>query len=168
VSASLVKKLGLPSMTSDDVVGEQAFHDSDEIIGRVEAPTWRKWMRHGLAATFLSRVEIAGQEGFDEVVDATDRDAAPLEAEYERLRAERALAHRRELQRKASDIEIQREMKRADRETEFAKAYAVDRLRLFADSHGSRARIARVVAEAAAVLPGARPLELSELYMAAA
>lgn len=92
VSASLAKKLGIAAGGDTEDAGEQVLHDADEVVGRVEAPTWRVWMRHGLAATFLSRIEFGGEEGFDAAVAATDRDAAPLEAEYQRLRAERALA----------------------------------------------------------------------------
>lgn len=78
------------------------------------------------------------------------QDAAPLEAEYQWLRTER------------------REPDRAYRDTAFAKAFAIDRLRRLADRHGCRDRIARVIAEAAAVVPAARPLEAVELYKAVA
>lgn len=158
VSAALAKKLDIPSLAGDGEGGEQVLHDTDEVVGRVEAPMWRVWMRHGLAATFLSRVEFGGEEGFDAAVDATEQDAAPLEAEYQRLRGERSFAHQAE--RRAAD--------RADRDTAFAKAYALDRLRRLADRHGSRDRIARVIAEAAAVFPAARRLEAVELYKAVA
>ncbi len=158
VSAALAKKLDIPSLADDGEGGEQVLHDTDEVVGRVEAPMWRVWMRHGLAATFLSRVEFSGEEGFDAAVDATEQDAAPLEAEYQRLRAERSFT--RQAERRAAD--------RADRETAFAKAFAIDRLRRLADRHGSRDRIARVIAEAAAVFPAARPLEPVELYKAVA
>lgn len=150
VSAALAKKLDIPSLADDGEGGEQVLHDTDEVVGRVEAPMWRVWMRHGLAATFLSRVEFGGEEGFDAAVDATQQDAAPLEAEYQRLRTER------------------REVDRVARDTAFAKAYALDRLRRLADRHGSRDRIARVIAEAAAVFPEARRLEPVELYKAVA
>ncbi|UWM76063.1 hypothetical protein N1937_02090 [Rhizobium sp. WSM4643] len=167
VSPALARKLGI-DVTKDDEAGEQDLHEADEVVGRVEAPTWRVWMRHGLAATFLSRVEYGGQEGFDAAVDSTERDAEPLEAEYQRLRAERAAVWKAEQERKATAMQRQREATRADRDTAFARAYAIDRLRRSADSHGSRDRIGRVIEEAAAVFPAARRLEPAELVKAAA
>jgi hypothetical protein len=92
VSSSLAKKLGITAGGDAEEAGEQVLHDADEVVGRVEAQTWRKWMRHGLAATFLSRIELGGEEGFAAAVLDTDREVEPLEAEYQRLRAERALA----------------------------------------------------------------------------
>jgi hypothetical protein len=158
VSAALSAKLNIPPPGDDGEGGEQVLHDADEVVGRVDAGKWRIWMRHGLAGTFLSRVEAFGQEGFDAVVDDTEREVAPLEAEYQRLRVERSEGRQAE----------RREVDRAIRDTAFAKAYAIDRLRRLADRSGSRDRIVRVIAEAAAVFPAARPLEPSELYQAVA
>ncbi len=156
VSAALAKKLNIAAVTDDGEGGEQVLHDTDEVVGRVDGPMWRVWMRHGLAATFLSRVEFGGEEGFDDAVDATERDAAPLEAQYQRQRAERSFV--RQAERRAAD--------RADRDTAFAKAYAMDRLRRLAEKHGTKDRMTRVIAEAAAVFPAARPLEPVDLYKA--
>lgn len=172
VSSSLAKKLGIAAggdaEEAGEEAGEQVLHDADEVVGRVEAPTWRVWMRHGLAATFLSRVEFGGEEGFNAAVAATDRDAAPLEAEYQRLRVQRAALRKAEIERKAQTIEAERQAKRVERDTAFAKAWAIDRLRRFADNFGTRERIARVITEAAGVFPSAAPLAAADLVKAAA
>lgn len=78
VSAALAKKLDIPASETEE--GEQELHERDDIVGRVEAPIWRRWMRFGLAATFLSRVEYGGAEGFADAVDATERDADTVAA----------------------------------------------------------------------------------------
>lgn len=168
VSASLAQKLGIGAGADADEIGEQALHDSDEVVGRVDAPVWRIWMRHSLASTFLARVVLGGEEGFDAAVDATERDAAPLEAEYQRLRAERAAARRAQLQREAASMAQQREAQQTEQDTAFAKAWAVDRLRRFSERHGTQGRIGRVIAEAARVFPAARRLDPAELVKAAA
>ncbi len=168
VSASLAQKLGINAGGDADESGEQVLHDSDEVVGIVDAPIWRIWMRHSLASTFLARVVLGGEEGFDAAVDATERDAAPLEAEYQRLRAERAAARAVELQREAASMAQQREARQTEQDTAFAKAWAVDRLRRFAERHGTQGRIGRVIAEAARVFPAARRLDPAELVKAAA
>jgi hypothetical protein len=168
VSASLAQKLGVAAGGNADEGGDQDLHDSDEVVGRVEARTWRIWMRHGSASTFLSRVVLNGSEGFDAAVEATDLEVAPLEAEYQRQRAKRAAFRKIELERKAAEHQRHLEAIRADRTTAFAKAYASDRLRRMSESTGSQERIARVIAEAAAVFPSARPLQPVELYNAVA
>lgn len=167
VSASLAQKLDIGAGGDADESGEQVLHDSDEVVGTVDAPIWRVWMRHSLASTFLARVVLGGEEGFDAAVDATERDAAPLEADYQRLRAERAAARRAELQREAASVARQREARQTERDTAFAKAWAVDRLRRFAERHGTQDRIGRVIAEAARVFPAARRLDPAELAKAA-
>lgn len=101
-------------------------------------------------------------------MDATELDAAPLETEYQRLRAERAAARRAEQEREAARIAQQREVLRTERDTAFAKVWAVDRLRRFDERHGAQDRIGRVIAEAARVFPAARRLEPAELLKAAA
>ncbi len=168
VSSSLAKKLGIAAGGDTEEAGEQVLHDADEVVGRVEAPTWRIWMRHGLAATFLSRVECGGEEGFAAAVADTDREVEPLEIEYQRRRAERAAIRKVEIERKAAAIEATRQAKRVERDTAFAKAWAIDRLRRFSEDYGTRERIARVVAEAAGVFPAAAPLDPADLVKAAA
>ncbi len=172
VSASLARKLGL-TLADDGEGGGELHHEADSLVGRVAAPTWRKWMRHGLAATFLSRVEAfqwrdGDEEEFDAAVEATERDAEPLEAEYQRLRAERAALQKIEIERRAIAIEAEREARRIDSDTAFARAYAIDRLRRFSDRHGALGRLGRIVAEAAAVFPSSRPLDPADLLRAAA
>ncbi|MCO5733776.1 hypothetical protein [Rhizobium sp. SSA_523] len=78
VSAALAKKLDIPVSETEE--GEQELHERDDIVGRVEAPIWRRWMRFGLAATFLSRVEYGGAEGFVDAVNATEQDADAVAA----------------------------------------------------------------------------------------
>ena len=165
VSASLAQKLGIDvSSLADDKTGEQAVENTDEIVGYVEAPIWKKWMRHALAATFLSRVEHGGQKGFQTAVDQTECDAEPLEAEYQRLKAIRATARRLEWERKALAFQQNEETTRANRETACAHAYAIDRFRRNSESHGTRNRIEMVINEAAAAFPNSRRLTPSELY----
>ncbi|WP_332302537.1 hypothetical protein [Rhizobium sp. GR12] len=166
ISAALAKELGI-NVTTETEDGEQVLHDNDEVVGRVDAPVWKKWMRHGLAATFLSRVEHGGEEGFSAAVDQTEIDAEPLEAEYQRLRAARAAAWRLEHERKAAALQQEQAARRAKTATEFAKAYALDRLRCRSEAHGTRDRIAAVIDQAAAAFPGSRRLTFAELYKAA-
>jgi hypothetical protein len=78
VSATLAKGLDISTSEAEEK-GEQELHERDDIVGRVEAPVWRRWMRFGLAATFLSRVEVGGETGFVEAVEATERDAEAVE-----------------------------------------------------------------------------------------
>lgn len=73
VSAALAKKLDIPASEVEE--GEQELHERDDIVGRVEAPVWKRWMRFGLAATFLSRVEYGGAEGVADAIAVTERDA---------------------------------------------------------------------------------------------
>lgn len=73
VSAALAKKLDIPASEAEE--GEQELHERDDIVGHVEAPVWKRWMRFGLAATFLSRVEYGGAEGVADAIAATERDA---------------------------------------------------------------------------------------------
>lgn len=167
ISPALAKKLGIEASPVDDEAGEQVLHDADEVVGRVEAPIWRKWVRHALAATFLSRVEHGGQEGFQAAVEQTECDAEPLEAEYQRLRAIRAAAWRSEHERKSLALQQTEAQTRADRETAFAYSYAVDRLQRYSDRHGTRNRVESVIGEAATVFPNARQLTPVELYKAA-
>ncbi|MBB2823273.1 UNVERIFIED_ORG: hypothetical protein GGD59_006579 [Rhizobium esperanzae] len=73
-SAALCKKLGIePDKEKDG--DEQIVHENDDIIGRVEAPIWKRWMRHGLASTFLLRVEEDGEGRFKDAVARTDADS---------------------------------------------------------------------------------------------
>ncbi|MCQ1773707.1 hypothetical protein NOI24_20535 [Neorhizobium galegae] len=85
VSAALSAKLGLSDAEEieeeeEEEELEQQLHERADIVGRVEAPIWKRWMRYGLAATFLSRVEYGGAEGFADAVDATERDADTVAA----------------------------------------------------------------------------------------
>lgn len=168
ISASLAQKLDIDtSSLADDKTGEQVLDDTDEIVGYVEAPTWKKWMRHALAATFLSRVEFNGQKGFHAAVEQTERDAEPLEAEYQRLKAIRAMEWRLEHERKALAVQQAQAAAHAERDTIFARAWALNRLRRYSDAHDTRNRIAMVIDEASAVFPNSHRLTPTELYKAA-
>jgi len=166
VSPALAKKLEIAASPADDETGEQVLHDADEIVGRVDAPIWKKWIRHGLAATFLSRVEHGGQEGFQAAVDRTESDAEPLELEYQRLRASRAMEWRLEHERKALALQQDQAAARAERDTTLARAWATDRLRRHSEAHGTGNRIGMVIVEAAAAFPNSRRLTPAELYKA--
>ncbi len=97
VSAALAKKLGLEAEPDDREDGEQLFYEQDDVVGQVEAPVWSRWMRHGLASTFLLRVELEGELGFASVVEQTEADSAEIERWWEQQKAEKA---REEVQRK--------------------------------------------------------------------
>jgi hypothetical protein len=153
VSAALAQKLGIAA-GGDDEQGEQVLHEADEVVGRVEAPVWKKWIRHGLAATFLSRVEYGGEDGFIEAVAATEQDSEAREAEYQRLRAARA---------------AKREVSKEDRATASAKACAWGWLRAHSGSAaGRRDRIAEAIHHARNAFPLARPLDPADFVKAAA
>ncbi|WP_143748932.1 hypothetical protein [Mesorhizobium sophorae] len=78
VSPRLAKVLEIEA-AADAEEGEQVIHESDEIVGQVDAPVWSRWMRHGLAGTFLGRVEERGEIGFGDAVDETQGDADRIE-----------------------------------------------------------------------------------------
>jgi hypothetical protein len=109
VSASLAKALDIQPTPQEKKDGEQELHERDDIVGRVDAPVWRIWMRHGLAATFLSRIEVGGAapEEFAAAVAATERDAAPLErawlAECARREAVKQLQMERDRPRREAE-----------------------------------------------------------------
>ena len=153
VSAALARKLGIAAVGDDDV-GDQVLHDADEVVGRVDAPMWKKWLRHGRAATFLSRVELGGQEGFGEAVGETEQEAQMLEATYQRCRAERAAKH---------------EASKEDRATSAAEVYAKTWLKAHSGSAaGRRNRISEAIHHAAGAFPLAKPLDPSRLVKDAA
>ncbi|MTH94950.1 hypothetical protein E1297_02840 [Roseibium sp. RKSG952] len=81
VSWQLAKKLGIEP-ENDAEVGEQVVEERDHIVGQVEAPTWSRWLRHGLVSTFLRRVEFHGEVGFEFAVADTLADASRIEAWY--------------------------------------------------------------------------------------
>lgn len=159
ISPALAKKLEIDASPMDDETGEQVLHDADEVVGRVDATIWKKWMRHGLAATFLSRVEIGGEEGFSTAVEQTQIDAEPLERQYQ----EGLDARKKEQIR----CQIVSAAQRADRETQYAKKWAIARIRRFAHSCGSKNLIQSTIEQAALAFPNAAPLTGSELVIAA-
>lgn len=99
VSAALAKKLGLEAEPNDSEDGEQLFHEQDDVVGRVEAPVWSRWMRHGLASTFLLRVELEGELGLASAVERTEADSMEIERWWGAKKAEKA---REEAEQKAS------------------------------------------------------------------
>ncbi|WP_309769951.1 hypothetical protein [Agrobacterium larrymoorei] len=101
VSAALAKKLGLEAEPDDSEDGEQLFHEQDDVVGLVEAPVWSRWMRHGLASTFLLRVELEGELGFASAVEQTEADSAEIERWWEEKKAEKA---REEIQGKGDRL----------------------------------------------------------------
>lgn len=136
VSPALAAKLGI-APADDAEEGEQVLHEADEIVGRVPSPKWRKWMRHGLASTFLARVEYGGEAGFADSVARTDRDADTVEARLAAKAAERQARRTRDGRAEAA-------------------AEAAVRVRLSSGS-GTRLRIREVIAEVAAVRPDRPP-----------
>ncbi len=105
VSAALVKKLGLTAEPQDDDEdSEQLYHENDDVVGRVEAPVWSRWMRHGLASTFLLRVEYGGETGFAGAVEQTEAEAMEIERRWQEEQAKRE--REREEQRTLSEAAV--------------------------------------------------------------
>lgn len=132
VSSALAKALDI-SAADDQEEGEQVLHEADEVVGRVEAPTWRRWLRHGLGSTFLARVEHGGEAGFEAAVARTDKEADAIEAGYAARDAER-------------------QARRVARGQDAGLAEAVARIQC-APGAGTRNRIRRVLADLAAQNP---------------
>lgn len=108
-SAALCEKLGIEPDAPENEEGEQVFHENDDVVGRVEAPVWSRWMSQGLASTFLARVEYGGEEGFDDAVTATEADSVKIERWWEakKIKEAQGEAKRKEdrlLQQAANDI----------------------------------------------------------------
>lgn len=170
-SAALCKTLGIEPDKKEDG-DEQIVHENDDIVGRVVAQLWKRWMRHGLASTFLLRVEYGGEAGFSDAVEQTtvDSDMTGREKNEETV-AE--MLTRLDLQRDkettARLVRIEQEAaewrEAVSREREVAKAYqhrfdltptpaniaeiAGERIRQRADFHGQRAVVAGIVNELA-------------------
>ncbi|WP_412064676.1 hypothetical protein [Rhizobium sp. SYY.PMSO] len=90
VSAALAKKLGLTAEPqNDDEDSEQLYHETDDVVGRVDAPVWSRWMRHGLASTFLLRVEYGGETGFAGAVEQTEAESMEIERRWQEEKAKR-------------------------------------------------------------------------------
>lgn len=140
VSAALAARLGV-STSDDREEGEQVLHEADEIVGRVEAQTWRRWLRHGLGSTFLARVERGGEVGFAEAVTRTDEQAASIEARYDAQRATR---------------QADREAQQARRDRDEALAEAVARV-YASPGAGTRTRARHVLAAMSAERPDRPP-----------
>ncbi len=91
ISARLAKALEIDA-ADDKESGEQVVHEADELIGQIQSQVWRNLIRASLASTFLARVEIGGEVGWEETkswaveqskrVDdfIDDEDAIPFEA----------------------------------------------------------------------------------------
>jgi hypothetical protein len=73
-SKELCEKLGIEPDKDEDG-DEQIVHEPDDVVGTVVAPLWKRWMRHGLASTFLLRVEYGGKAGFSDAVEQTNVDS---------------------------------------------------------------------------------------------
>ncbi|MBY5660700.1 hypothetical protein [Rhizobium leguminosarum] len=90
ISAALAKKLGLTAeRQDDDEDSEQLYHETDDVVGRVEAPVWSRWVRHGLASTFLLRVEYGGEAGFAGAVEQTEAESMEIERCWQEEKAKR-------------------------------------------------------------------------------
>jgi hypothetical protein len=160
ISSALAKELGIDTATpADHHIDEQDLEERDRVVGHVDALIWRKWVRHALAATFLNRVEFGGEKGFSTAVEQTEIDAEPLERQYQ----ERLAARKSELIRS----QIVSAAQQADRETDYARQWAIARIRRFAHSCGSRDLIQSTIEQAALAFPNAAPLTGSDLVTAA-
>ncbi len=124
-SKELCKKLGIEPDAPENDKGEQVFHEQDDIVGRVEAPVWSRWMSQGLASTFLARVEYGGEEGFDEAVTATEANSVKIERWWQEKKAERV---REEAEQKALWQEKHADKLEKARRTEQSGSPGSDRL----------------------------------------
>ncbi len=152
VSATLSKKLNL-DLSKDKKEGkERVLHEEDEIVGRVEAPTWKRWMRHGLASTFLLRVELDGAHGFDEAVEKTEAESMVIERRWQAAKAER--------ERKETEKQV---LAKTDRLLKLA----ANEVRKHEHATGSRQHILNVVARVARDNPDHPPLDPGLVLVAA-
>ncbi|MBY5484672.1 hypothetical protein HFO87_09325 [Rhizobium leguminosarum] len=87
-SAALCKKLGI-APDKEEVGDEQIVHETDDVVGRVEAPVWSRWMRQRLASTFLLRVEYGGEKGFAGAVEQTEEESMEIERRWQEEKAKR-------------------------------------------------------------------------------
>lgn len=125
-SNKLCEKLGIEPDAPESEEGEQVFHEQDDVVGRVEAPLWSRWMSQGLASTFLARVEYGGEEGFDDAVAATKADSMKIEQWWKAQKAEK-------------------DEKQADRKGERLLQEAANDVRKHINGSGGRRHIADVV-----------------------
>jgi hypothetical protein len=91
ISPSLKKALGLTAEPEDEDEedGEQQHHEADDVVGRLPSETWRSLMVGHMAATFLARVEVAGEVGFDAVAVWATEWAADAESRIADAKAQR-------------------------------------------------------------------------------
>lgn len=109
VSAALAKKLGLTAEPQDDDEdNEQLYHETDDVVGRVEAPVWSRWMRHGLASTFLLRVEYGGETGFAGAVEQTEAESMEIERRWQEEKARREREREEQLTSSKADVLLRR------------------------------------------------------------
>lgn len=171
ISAPLSEKLGI--VVEDDVEGdEQVLHENDDVVGRVVSPLWKRWMRHGLASTFLLRVEYGGEAGFADAVEQTNADSDVIGKEKEEETVTDMLA-RLDVQREEQTVALLTRLEQevvewreaASLERAAVKAYqhrfdltatpaniveiAGERIRQRADAMGQRAVVAGIVDELA-------------------
>lgn len=77
VSPNLARALGIVA-ADDTETGEQVLHESDDVVGRVETSAWKIWMKFGLVASFLARVEAHGEVGCATAIAETEAVAAAI------------------------------------------------------------------------------------------
>ncbi|NTH43016.1 hypothetical protein G6K98_00060 [Agrobacterium rhizogenes] len=171
-SAALCKKLGIVP-DSEEGGDEQIVHEPDDVVGTVVSPLWKRWMRHGLASTFLLRVEYGGEAGFSDAVEQTNADSDLIGTErgeeetvaelLARLDVERDGETTGRLKRIEQEAVKWREAVRREREAargcqhrfdmtatpENIAEIAGERIRLRADFHGQRTVVAGIVDELA-------------------
>lgn len=143
-SNELCKKLGIEPDAPENNEGEQEFHEEDDVVGRVEAPVWSRWMSQGLASTFLARVEYGGEEGFDDAVAATEADSMKIDRWWRAKKAEK-------------------EAKQADRKSERLLQEAANDVRKHLHGSGSRRHIADIVERVARDNPDAPRLSPADV-----
>lgn len=152
VSAALAASLGIAS-ADDKETGEQVLHEADEVVGRVEVSAWTAWMRFGLVASFLARVEAHGEVGCDTAIAETEADAARIEAVIARRRAARAATAEQEAIVRHDDL-------RACLVEQAAARVAAE------PGAGTRARVDRAIAATAAANPTLLPPTPEEIIRA--
>lgn len=170
-SAALCKALGIEP-DRKETGDEQIVHEQDDVVGRVVAPLWKRWMRHGLASTFLLRVEYGGEAGFSDAVEQTNADSdmigkekseetvaellARLNVERDGEAAERvkrlereAVEWREAVSRERAAVEAKRHRFDLTPTPANIAEIAGERIRQRIDFHGQRSVVASIVGELA-------------------
>ncbi|MCB2403566.1 hypothetical protein [Rhizobium ruizarguesonis] len=147
-SKELCENLGIEPDKDEDG-DEQIVHETDDVVGTVVAPLWKRWMRHGLASTFLLRVEYGGEAGFSDAVEQTNVDSDVIGKQND----EETVAHMLDRLHVQRDEETTARLTRLEQEAvEWREAASRERAAVEAYQHrfdlvGTPANIAEIAGE---------------------